>query len=114
MNEANLNLSEKESAEKESEYIPTPEEVRLIFEKLISREYKEIRRCEDKKGLYLLEVVVPGDSEGEVIEYTYMRKGEYKEGSSSSTGIYKVFYEGGRYISGTSVAICVGKDWKIF
>jgi hypothetical protein len=99
--------------EKKLEHIPTLEEVHLVFKELAKKEYKETRQREDEKGLYLLEIVVPGDSENETIEYAYMRKGQYKEGQSSATEIHVTYYDDGMPISGTSAARCVDGDWKI-
>ncbi len=75
------------------EHVPTPEEVRSVFRELIGGEYREVRKREDEKGLYLLEVVVPGEAEGETTEYAYMRKGRYAEGQISTTEIHITFYD---------------------
>lgn len=99
--------------ERKPEHIPTPEEVCLVFKELTDKEYKEVRRCEDEKGLYLLEVAIPGDSENEVTEYLYMRKGRYKECQSSTTEIRVTYYENNIPISGTSAARYVEENWKI-
>jgi len=96
------------------EHIPSSEEVNSIFEKLIKKEYKEIRKLEDEKGLYLLEVNVPGELEGEVIEYAYMRKGRYPEGESSADEIHITYYKNGKPEGGTSAARCIDGKWKIF
>lgn len=84
-----------------------------MFKELTDKEYKEIRKREDEKGVYLLEITVPGDSEDEIIEYAYMRKGQYPEGESSATEIHVTYYDGGRPISGTSAARCIDGNWKI-
>ena len=97
----------------EQEHIPTPEEVHFVFIELIGKEYKEVRKCEDEKGLYLLEVEIAGESEGEIIEYAYMRKGRYKEGQISATEIHITYYKNGAPINGTSAARYIDGKWKI-
>src|SRR6185503_12433279 len=96
--------SEGNPFESEPEHIPTPEEVHSVFRELIRKEYSEKRKLEDEKGLYILEVEAPGDSEGEVNEYAYMRKGRHPEGEISVTEIHVTFYENGAPVSGTSAA----------
>src|ERR1700722_9559912 len=100
-------------SELESEHIPTPEEVHSIFRELAKKEYKETRKREDEQGLYLLEVVVAGESENQTIEYAYMRKGRYAEGQSSTTEIHVTYYENEIPVSRTSVARYVDGQWKI-
>ncbi len=95
------------------EHIPTPEELNAMFKELIKKEYTEVRKREDEKGLYLLEVTIPGESEGEIIEYAYMRKGRYPEGESSENEIHVTYYKNDIPISGTSAARCVDGQWKI-
>jgi len=97
----------------EPEHIPTSEEVHSVFQELIEKQYREVRKREDEKGLYLLEVVIPGESEGEETGYEYMRKGRYKEGASLSTEIHVVYYENGNAVGGTSAARYVDGKWII-
>lgn len=79
--------------ENQIEQIPTAEEVYSVLDEITEKEYKEVRKCEDEKGIYLLEVIVPGEVEGEMIEYSYMRRGHYKEGQSAATEIHATYYE---------------------
>lgn len=97
-----------------TEHIPTEEEVHGVLQELIAGPYTESRKREDKKGLYLLDVTVPGDP-GEVIEYSYMRAGRYPDGSQASDNrIDKTFYRDGVPIGGEGgVARQVDGDWKI-
>jgi hypothetical protein len=67
----------------------------------------------NEKGLYLLEVVVPGEKEGETTQYEYNRKGTYKECQSSETEIHVVYYENGTPVGGISAAKFVGVKWEI-
>ena len=80
---------------------------------LIGKEYSEKIRLEDEKGLYILEVEVLGDSQGEVNEYAYMRKGSYSEGAITVTEIHVTYYVDGSLISGTSVARYIEGKWKV-
>lgn len=109
MREGELNLFEAEP-----EHIPTAEQVRAVFKELTKKEFKEARSREDEKGLYLLEVIVPGEIEGETVEYAYMRKGRYAEGQISATEIHVTYYDAsGQSVSGTSAARYVNGRWEI-
>jgi hypothetical protein len=108
-----MNINESNLFERKPEHIPTLEEVHSVFKELTNQEYKEVRKCEDEKGLYLLEITVPGDSPDEVTEYTYMRQGHYPEGQSATTEIHVVYYKNNIPISGTSAARYVEGNWKI-
>jgi hypothetical protein len=100
--------------EEDSEHIPTPEEVHAVFRELAGeKEYKETRKLEDEKGVYVLEIEVPGDDEGQVIEYAYMRKGSYGNMGITATEIHVTYYEDGRPISGTSAAKFENGNWRI-
>lgn len=95
------------------DHIPALDEVCSVFKELIGKEYKEVRKLEDEQGLYILEVVVPGEKEGEETGYEYMRKGQYREGASLSTEIHIVYYENGNAVGGTSAARYVDGKWII-
>lgn len=99
--------------ENKPEHIPTPEEVSSIFKELTEKEYTEVRKLEDEQGLYLYEVKIQGDSTDEETEYAYMRKGQYKEGSSTATEIHITYFKDGTPVSGTSVARYVDGKWII-
>lgn len=100
-------------SETESEHIPTSEEIHSVFQELIGKKYKEVRKLEDEQGLYLLEIVIPGEKEDEETRYEYMRKGRYKEGASLSTEIHVVYYENGNAVGGTSAARYIDGKWVI-
>lgn len=104
---------EKDMLNSEKLRPPNAEEVHSVFKEAIGKEYKEVRKLEDEQGLYLLEVVVPGEVEGEVAEYNYMRKGRYPEGQTSATEIHVTYYVNGTPISGTSIARYVDGKWEI-
>ncbi len=95
------------------EHFPTLAEVVSILKKLIKKEFTEVRKREDANGLYLLEVTVPGESEGETTEYAYRRKGNFKECQRLETGIDKMEYFDGIPAGGTSVAEYIDGKWKI-
>ena len=100
------------SFESGAERIPTPEEMYSMFGELTKKEYTETRELEDEKGIYLLEVTVPGDEQGEVIEYSYMRKGVHsKRMQSLETVIHVTYYKDGSPISGTSAARFIDGTW---
>lgn len=101
-------MKETFSKEKSSEHIPTPEEVKSMFEQFIGekkykekgKEYKEVRKLGDQQGLYLWDITIPIDSlrgeaggGGMYAEYSYMRKGKYKEGSATKTAIHVTFFD---------------------
>jgi len=99
--------------EQEKEIIPSVEEVKYIFEKILEgKEYKILRQKEDEKGLYFLEIRV--ETEDGWDEYSYMRKGRYKEGESSETSIYVAqFGKDGMPFGGEDVGECIEGEWKI-
>ncbi len=99
--------------EKGPEAVPTPEEVKSVFEQLLEgREYKEARRLEDEKGLYLWDIVV-SEEEGST-EYSYMRKGRYGEGQASATAIHVAFFDKeGMPAGGHSVARFIEGKWEL-
>ena len=77
----------EESLEKMQESIPTAEEVRAVFEQLLSgKEFEEGRKREEEKGLWVGEIVVKG-RDGSYSEYAYVRKGRYAPLPGKSRGI---------------------------
>lgn len=101
------------SFEVKSERVPTYEEIHSILKKLIKGEYKEVRGLEDEQGTCMLEVVVPGERDGEKTQYEYNRKGEHKEYQSSETEIHIVYYEDGIPVDRELVAKFVDGKWEI-
>lgn len=106
-----------ENSEKKSEHIPTSREVFLLFEKLVGgNKYKEVRRREDEQGLYLWEIKIV-QKDGSSIEYSYIRKGDYKSrglagGSASETAIHVTFFDSdGMPIGGHSVMKLIDGKW---
>ena len=97
--------------EKNPERAPALEEVLSILRRITTKEYKEVRKRIDEKGLYLLDVTVPGASANEITEYSYMRKGQYKEGKSATTGIQVYYYKDGQPMGGTTVADFIDGEW---
>lgn len=121
--ETNLSPEGLDSPEMRSENIPTFLEVSLVIWELIGEDkykelkkrgkYTEMRRRTDEKGnLCLLEVSIPGESANETVQYEYMLKGSYPEGSTGKTGIHVVYYDNRIPCGGTSVASYENKKWS--
>jgi hypothetical protein len=110
-----LKMQEKPPStfEEERESIPTPEDVRSVFEQLIGeRKYEEVRKHEDEQSLYLWDVVVHGENGN--AEYSYMRKGQYPEGQASTTAIHVTFFDiANNPVGGHSVAKYVEGEWEL-
>jgi hypothetical protein len=100
--------------ETKSEHIPTEEEINAIFKELTNEEYKEVRRIEDEQGLYVLEIAIPGEKEGEIIQYEYIRRGPHREQTDTDIEIHVVYYEDGIPVHGTSAARFTDEAWVIF
>ncbi len=102
--------------EKKKEWIPTPEEVFVVLEKLTNgKEVHELRKVDDEKGLYLWEIKIDGENEGEHIEYLYRRKGSKEKGDSGPTAIHITYFEDDFPVSGTTVASYNEEEgsWKV-
>ena len=99
--------------EEELEAIPTPEEVQSVFEQLVGKEeYEDVRKLEDKRGLYLWDIKINGE-DGDT-EYSYMREGQHPEGQASTTAIHVTFFDQeGTPVGGHSVAKYVEGGWKL-
>jgi len=98
----------------EAEHIPTPEEVHSVFRELTDKPFSETDRRENSEGLYFLEVTMPGDAEGETIEYSYTRKGRHETNTQSSGHEIQVtYYKDGVPYHGTTAARYVDGNWKI-
>jgi len=104
--------TEPQEIGKSLEHITTLEEVLSIFKKLTDKEYKEVRKIEDEKGLYLFDITIPGEIEGEIIEYSY-RRGQFEANKHLVDAIQITYYENGVPISGTTVSEIVDGKWKI-
>jgi len=88
------------------EKIPTKEEVMKIVS-VFAENTVFVRELADDKGLYLLEVKVESEKDGETVQYEYMRKGRHPNNNESSeTSIYMMTYKDGMPQNGTKVAIC--------
>jgi hypothetical protein len=96
-----------------TEHIPTIAEVHSLIRIFTEKEsVLPDRILEDEEGLYLMEVTVAGDLEGEKIEYAYMRKGHYPEGETPSTSIHVTHYdETGLPFFGIPVAEYINGSW---
>ena len=107
-------MSEKppKNPEIESEKVPTPEEIAAVFEKLTgSKEYTELQKLEDERGIYLWEIKV--ETEDGYTEYEYNRAGTHPKGVGLQTAVYATYYDrGGNPISGSSIAILINNKWN--
>ena len=106
-------MSEKPPAvEQGPERQPSEAEVGSLFEKLTEgKEFTEVRKLEDEHGLYLWDIKVT-DEQGEVTEYSYMRKGQYPEGKAIATAVHVAFYDSeGFPLGGHSVAKYREGEW---
>lgn len=84
---------------------PSLEAIKAQIEKLCGKENPEVlRTCEDKKGVYLHEVVVT-DGKGDASLYSYRRVGNYPETKTSATLIDVAYFEGA-----ITDDMCVGGD----
>lgn len=74
------------------------------------------RELSDEKGVYLLEVEIAGEREGEKTEYQYKRKGIHSNQNTSSEGsvISAIYYQDGIPVGGEKVAILDEQtgEWK--
>jgi len=105
-----------ESIETKVEHTPDLEEVRGKLLEIIGKEFTETRKKVDEKGLFLLEVEVKGEKDGEVTEYSYRRDvapNKQREGADAPLyhSIDVVTYENGMPTGGTDVAKCVKGVW---
>jgi len=110
-----INLETEGKIEK-LESILTVEDIRFVFEELLKiKEYETMRQFEDEKGLYLWEIKIPESTGDGHIEYSYMRKGEYpKGGSSSLTAVHETFFDKeGNAFGGGSVAKYENGEWRL-
>ncbi len=68
--------------------------------------YTLSRELSDEKGVYLREVEVAGEKEGEVTEYQYMRKGRHSNhNESDQTAISVIYYRDGVPVGGERIAV---------
>lgn len=88
--------------EESPEKILSSEEILAVFSEF-SEGYTVTRELSDEKGIHFMEAQVPGEKEGEVTEYQYLRKGEGRN-YHLSTVIHVVFYEDGIPVSSDMLA----------
>ena len=89
--------------EKGPERIPSKEEVLEIIARYAEKGVF-VRELADEKGIYLLEVRVDGEKEGDTTEYQYMRKGTFPNNNASLvTVIHRLDCEDGIPFSGVNI-----------
>lgn len=79
----------KNHIEQGNEHIPTKEEILDII-KRHAEKYKLKQELYDENGPYLIEAEV--EKAGEIVEYQYIRKGEFPSGYISSGTTINVLY----------------------
>lgn len=98
--------------EKAPERFPDKEEVMEVIGRL-AEGAQITRELSDEKGLYLLEVELPGEKPGEIIEYAYARKGESPGHENvSETAIHITYYQDGVPTDGHKVMAFLGGQWR--
>jgi len=78
------------------EHIPSVEEVMAVFERITNgKPYTELKRKEDEKGLYVLEMkLVELDEKGRSTEYWYKRDGSIEQGTNNRVPVIdEVFFD---------------------
>ena len=99
--EYNVNM---ENIEKAPEPALSKEEVMEFLGQFAERG-TVVRELSDERGLYLLEVHVAGEKEGEITEYEYTRQGRVQNGSiAPMTSISVAYYEDGIPVGGSGFA----------
>lgn len=109
----NENKTRTDTGTEKLEYIPSEKEVYAFFQKLVGgATFSERRRFEDGQGLYLWEIKITQE-DGGTIEYCYLRKGSYKEGSSLETVIYIAYFDTeGRPTGGNPLFKLIDNKWE--
>ncbi len=94
------------------ETAPTLEEVAAVFEKLTgTKEYTEVRKLEDERGIYLWEISVA--TEDGHTEYEYNRSVINPPEKVPKTVVFATYYgSDGMPISGSTVAQLINNTWK--
>lgn len=98
-----------------NERLPTEGEIRSVIDSLLEgREFKEGRKLEDDEGVYLWEIETT-DSQGDLVEYSYKRKGRQSKGGVSVDTVINVTFHNkdGFPVSGYSAARYINGEWKI-
>jgi hypothetical protein len=93
------------------ETVPTLKEVAAVFEKLTgSKDYTEMRKLEDERGIYLWEISV--ETEDGHAEYEYNRAGPNPKGKDLQTAVYATYYDrAGGIINGYTIARLTNNIW---
>ncbi len=105
-------MSETPSGVEKSETIPTIENVEKIFDQLFGKVGETTLFKEDIEGVYLWDIRI--DGKDGYVEYSYMRNGKCKEGSSKNTTIYVAYYnEDGSLTGGEYIAEFIDGEWVL-
>lgn len=98
--------------EPQQEKIPELGTVKALCEKHLGHaNYTEVQRCSDERGLYLYEIRAATDDG--FVEYSYIRKGKYPEGSGTETAIHVTFFDENEIpVAGSSIAKLIDGQWQ--
>jgi hypothetical protein len=94
----------RNSPERGPEKILTSEEVLHALSRY-AEGFTVGRELSDEKGVYLREVTVPGEKEGNFTEYQYKRKVGHGTNRSTITSINAIYYQNGIPLSGDTVSV---------
>jgi hypothetical protein len=90
--------------ENKSEKILTSQEISAVISQYAENHIPS-RELSDEKGIYLKEVEVKGEKEGEITVYQYMRKGNHSNHNESDVAaISCIFYQDGVPVGGDRIA----------
>lgn len=76
--------------EQGSEHIPTREDVLAEIKKWCEKG-EVVKELSDERGVYILEIIEPGEKSGESTLYAYQRAGTFGKNSAVATVIEKVY-----------------------
>lgn len=96
-------IFKSEGSSKDTESVNIAERIRAWIA-LDSEKYTVRRELRDERGLYVLELELAGEKPGETIEYSYQRKGSWRESGSLTTRIDVTYFQDGDPISGERIA----------
>ena len=98
--------------EQKVEHIPTLEEVNEVLGQMVKGEYQEAKRIMDEQGnLYILEVIAPGEKEGESIVLGYRRKVYASGDKATEIEIHSGYFYEGDYVTAGPQASLIGDKW---
>ena len=106
-----MNEGRPQKPETGLETVPTPEEIKDVFEKLTrSGRYTEIRRLEDEKGIYVW--IISMETEDGTTEYEYNRS-VIDPPHAPKTAVFATTYDkDGMPTGGSTIAQLINHKWN--